>query len=301
MEKGSSMIKSDQKKLGFVYFWLGLIVFLFFILRFVPIFNSFKLSFFDWNLINPKKFFIGFQNYSKLFKDSKFLLSLKNTLIFAVVVVLFSILISLGLAISLKKKFFGRDFFETLYFIPYIIAVVPAALAWKFIYDPTNGALNMIVSCFGFSKQAWLINDDLALGAIIVMTVWQRIGYNLIIFSVGISEIPQDFYDAAGVDGAGSFQIFRKITLPLLLPVTIYLFIMNTIEAFNIFTPVYVMTTGTQSAPASVVSVLVMDIYQNAFRYYKMGYASAESICLFLVILIVSCIQFYYFKKKEVN
>jgi multiple sugar transport system permease protein len=131
------------------------------------------------------------------------------------------------------------------------------------------------------------------------MSIWQRIGYNLVIFTVGLGEIPKDYYEAARVDGAGFFQIFRKITLPLLLPVTLYLLIMNTIEAFNVFTPVYVMTTGTQSAPASTMKVLVLEIYQNAFRFFKMGYASAQSVCLFAIVLIISLLQFTTFGKKE--
>jgi multiple sugar transport system permease protein len=189
--------------------------------------------------------------------------------------------------------------FETMYFLPYVIAVVPAALSWKFIYDPTNGVLNYILGVFGMAKQAWLINEKLALGSIIVMSIWQRIGYNMVIFTVGLGGIPKDYYEAARVDGASYLQIFKKITLPLLMPVTMYLFIMNTIEAFNIFTPVYVMTTGTQSAPGSVIKVLVLEIYQNAFRFFKMGYASAQSVCLFAIVLVVSLLQFSTFGKKE--
>jgi multiple sugar transport system permease protein len=130
------------------------------------------------------------------------------------------------------------------------------------------------------------------------VTIWHRIGYNLIIFIVGLRAIPTDFLEAAKIDGAGSWQSFWRVRLPLLMPIVLYLMIINTIEAFNIFTPVYVMTTGAQGAPAAWVRVLVMDIYQNAFRYFHIGYASAESLVLFLIILAVSLFQFRMFRRS---
>lgn len=276
---------------------MGLLLVLYVFLRIIPIVMSFSMSFFKWDLINPQKPFVGLANYKKLVNDSNFLLSLKNTLVFAFFVVLLSLGISLAMALALQRKFRGKGLFESIFFMPYVIAVVPAALSWKFIFDPTNGVLNYILGWFGVAPHAWLINDATALGAIVVMTIWQRIGYNLVIFSVGLGEIPKDYYEAARVDGASSLDIFTKITMPLLLPIVVYLTIINTIEAFNVFTQVFVMTTGTQSAPASAVKVLVMDIYQNAFRFFQMGYASAESVVLFLIVLIVSLLQFGYFKK----
>ncbi|MCK9331002.1 MAG: sugar ABC transporter permease [Candidatus Cloacimonetes bacterium] len=294
------MIKRTQNnQLRFAYLWMGIILALYIVLRIIPIITSFGMSFFNWDLINPKKKYVGFKNYSKLFNDDNFLISIKNTLIFSFFVVLVSLSISLPMACALQKDFKGKGLFQSIYFIPYVIAVVPAALAWKFIYDPTGGILNRIIQFFGGIPKGWLVNDKLALPSIMIMTIWQRIGYNLVIFTVGLGEIPKDYYEAAKVDGAGKLKTFFKITMPLLMPVTIYLVIMNTIEAFNIFTPVYVMTTGTQSAPASAVKVLVMDIYQNAFRFFKMGYASAESVCLFLIVLIVSLLQMLYFKKRD--
>lgn len=276
-----------------------IILVLYVVLRIIPIMTSFGMSFFNWDLINPKKKFIGVQNYAKLLEDNNFFLSINNTLVLAFFVVLISLVISLIMACTLQKKFRGRGLFQSLYFIPYIIAVVPAALAWKFIYDATGGVLNTILQFFGGTPKGWLVNDELALTSIIIMTVWQRVGYNLVILTVGLGEIPKDYYEAAKVDGAGRIRTFFSITMPLLMPIIVYLVIMNTIEAFNIFTPVYVMTTGTQSAPANAVKVLAMDIYQNAFRFFKMGYASAESVWLFLIVLAVSLLQMLYFKKRE--
>lgn len=293
------MNQLKRNQIRFAYSWIGLLLLLYIVLRIIPISLSFTMSFFKWDLINPKKQFIGFSNYHKLMNDKNFILALKNTLIFAFFVVFFSVLISLLLAVTIQQNFFGKSFFQSIYFLPYVIAIVPAALSWKFIYDPTNGILNLILNSLGLKSHAWLINDKLSLMSIMIMTIWQRIGYNLVIFTVGLGEIPKDYYEAARVDGAGKFSLFTKITLPLLMPVMLYLIIMNTIEAFNTFTQVYVMTSGTQSAPANAVKVLVMEIYQNAFRFFKMGYASAESVCLFIIILIVSLIQLFYFERRE--
>jgi multiple sugar transport system permease protein len=209
-----------------------------------------------------------------------------------------TLVLSLLAALALEKKLFGGSLFETLYFLPFVIPLVPISLAWKWIYDPSSGILNYVVGWFGIEKQGWLINEALALPSIMFVTIWHRIGYNLIIFIVGLRAIPTDFLEAARIDGAGSWQSFWRVRLPLLMPIVLYLLIINTIEAFNIFTPVYVMTTGAQGAPAAWVRVLVMDIYQNAFRYFHIGYASAESLVLFLIILVVSLLQFRMFRRS---
>ena len=291
--------QSKKNQLRFAYGWMGLLLILYIVLRIIPIGSTFLMSFKKWNLISPKKPFVGFANYTKLFADKNFMVAIKNTLVFAFVSVFLTIVFSLVLSVAIQKKFKGKGIYESLFFIPYVIAVVPASLAWKFIYDPTNGVLNYVLSWFNIPGQAWLINDKLVLWSIMLTTIWQKVGYDMVIFTVGLGEIPKDYYEASRVDGANGVQIFFKITLPLLLPVLVYLTIMNTIDAFNIFTPVYVMTQGTQMTPTSQVRVLVTEIYQNAFRYFQMGYASAQGVCLFLIVLIVSLLQFAYFRKME--
>lgn len=275
-----------------------MILILFTFLRFIPILTTFYLSFFKWDLIRPVKPFVLFENFTNLVNDSNFGSAIRNTTVLAASVVTLTLLISLLLALGLKEKLSGGSIFETLYFLPIVIPLVPISLAWKWIYDPTNGILNYLIGLVGIPKQGWLINPRLSLGSIIAMTIWQRIGYNMVIFLVGLREIPQQYYDAAKADGANARQVFFRITMPLLVPITLYLTIMNTIESFRIFTPVYVMTTGAQGAWAGAVRVLVMEIYQNAFRYFKMGYASAESLVLFLIILFVSLLQFRLFRRR---
>ncbi len=267
-------------------------MFFFIVLRFMPIITTFVLSFFRWELIRPYRPFIGFENFIKLTGDANFKEAIWNTTLFAVVVVSFSLVLSLLAALALEKKIWGGTVFETIYFLPYVIPLVPIALAWKWIYDPTNGILNYIIGLFGAAKQGWLINPNLALPSIMFMSIWQRIGYSMIIFIVGLKGIPREYFEAATIDGAGKWQAFKWVTLPLLLPIILYLSVTSTIEAFRVFTQVYVMTTGAQGAPAAWTRVLVMDIYQNAFRFFHIGYAAAESVILFLIILVVSLLQF---------
>jgi multiple sugar transport system permease protein len=271
---------------------------LFVFIRVIPILTTFYLSVYRWPLIKPYRPFVGLANYAKLLNDDNFKEAIGNTLLFAVGVVSLTMVLSLAAAQALVKKRFGGGFFETVYFIPFVMPLVPISLAWKWIYDPVNGLLNYLIGLVGIAKQGWLINPMLALPSIMFMTIWHRIGYNLIIFIVGLKAIPKEYYEAAEIDGAGKWNVFQRITLPLLLPIVLFLMVINTIEAFNIFTPVYVMTTGAQGAPASWVRVLVMDIYQNAFRFFHMGYASAESLVLFLMILVVSLIQFRLFRSR---
>jgi len=284
--------KLYRRRFVFVYTWIAVLMLFFIVLRFIPIVSTFGLSLFRWELIKPNKPFIGLENYIKLTGDENFLEAIRNTTVFAFFVVTFSLVLSLMAALALEKKKFGGSFFETVYFLPYVIPIVPIALTWKWIYDPTSGLLNYLIGLVGIPKQGWLINEALALPSIMFMTVWQRIGYNMVIFIVGLKAIPNEYFEAATIDGAGRWQAFKWITLPLLLPIVFYLVVINTIEAFRVFTQVYVMTTGAQGAPAAAVRVLVMDIYQNAFRFFHVGYAAAESVVLFLIILIVSLIQF---------
>jgi multiple sugar transport system permease protein len=290
--------KLYKKRFVFVYSWIAVLMALFLFLRFIPIISTFYLSLFRWELIRPYRPFIGLQNFVDLLADANFKEAIWNTTVFAVVVVFFTLVLSLLAALALEKKFFAGSLFETLYFLPFVIPLVPISLAWKWIYDPASGILNYLVGLVGIAKQGWLINSRLALPSIMFMTVWHRIGYNLIIFIVGLRAIPSDYIEAAKIDGASRWQGFWRVTLPLLMPIVLYLLIINSIEAFRVFTPVYIMTTGAQGAPASWVRVLVMDIYQNAFRYFHIGYASAESVALFLIILVVSLFQFRMFRRS---
>jgi len=274
---------------------------LYVLFRIFPIIDTLRRSFYSWSILGTKNRFIGFDNFSKLFKDKLFINSLVNTTHFTILVVLFSFAISLALAITLNNRRMERfsAVYQLIYFLPVITPMVPVAVMWKWIYDPQYGLLNYFLSFFGISSQAWLVYPNLALYAIVIMSVWKIIGYYMVIFLVGLKNIPKDYYDAASIDGAVGWQVFRYITLPLLRPIVLFVLVVATIQSYNVFTQVYVMTSDIQGAPGRLVRVLVYDIYENGFRYFKMGYASAESVILLLIVLFLTVFVFRLMGRED--
>ena len=276
----------------FCYIALAPVLALFFYVRIIPIAFSFILSFYRWNLISPRKPFVGWSNYIQLLSDDNFILALKNTTIYGFSTVLLSTLLALPLAVFLARNSRLSAFYQTIYFLPVITPLVPMSLAWKQIYDYNYGVLNYGLSLVGIPSVAWLTEPDIALWAIVIMGVWKQIGYSLVLFMVGIRNIPAEYVEAASIDGASAWQRFWHITVPLLKPILLYVLVTATINSYNVFTQVYVMTLGSQAAPGQALRVLVLDIYQNGFQYFHMGYASAEAVTLTLIVLGLTLIQF---------
>ncbi len=283
----------------FCYATLAPVLLLFAYARVYPIAWSVVLSFYRWNLIHKLKPFIGFGNYATLLGDENFLLALKNTAVYSLATVGLSTVLALPLAVFLARKSRLSAFYQTIYFLPVITPMVPMAIAWKWIYDYNYGLLNYVLSFFGIGAVAWLTDPRIALWALIIMGVWKVLGYNLILFLVGIRNIPESYIEAAALDGASAWQRFWRVTLPLLKPILLYVLVTATINSFNVFTQVYVMTLGSQAAPGQAVRVLVFDIYQNGFQYLKMGYASSEAVILTLIVLGFTVIQFRVARGQE--
>jgi multiple sugar transport system permease protein len=285
--------------IGFCYAALVLILALFAYIRAFPIAWSVILSFHQWDLISAHKPFIGLANYVRLAHDGNFLAALRNTTIYSLATVIASTMISLPLALFLSGTIRLAVLYQAIYFLPVITPMVPMAIAWKWIYDYNYGILNYALSLLGIKPIAWLTSSEIALWALIIMSVWKILGYNLVLFLVGIRNIPLIYLEAADLDGATSWQRFQFVTLPLLKPILLYVLVTATINSYNVFTQVYVMTLGSQAAPGNAVRVLVYDIYQNAFAYSHMGYASAEAVILTLIVLGVTLIQFGLVRGEE--
>jgi multiple sugar transport system permease protein len=267
--------------------------------RIFPIARSFQLSFYDWKLMARVRPFIGLDNYTRMFADENFRIAIWNTTVYSVAIVLVSTLIALPLAVVLARRGKASVIYQTIYFLPVITPVVPMAIAWKWIYDYNYGLLNYVLSLVGIPAIAWLTDAHIALWALVIMGVWKGLGFSLVIFLVGIRNIPATYLEAAELDGAGEVQKFWHVTLPLLRPILLYVLVTATINAYNVFTQVYVMTLGSQSAPGQAVRVLVYDIYQNAFQYFRMGYGSAEAMTLTFIVLGLTLIQFRAFRNRE--
>jgi len=272
----------------------NVIGFLMFLL--LPVLATFAISFSDWNLSDSFAF-NGMDNYKALFKDPVFLQVLRNTLYFTVASVPIGIVISLLMAVFLNQKLGFIRFYRAAFFIPVISSMVAVSVIWQWIYNPEYGLLNYALSWFGIDGPAWLTDPHWAMPTVIITSIWKSLGFNMLIFLAGLQSISDSYYEAADIEGANWFSKFWRITLPLLSPTTFFVTVMSIINSFQVFDTVYLMTQG---GPARSTSVLVYYIFQNAFQYFKMGYASAMAYVLFFIVLIITFIQFWRQKKVSI-
>lgn len=273
--------------LGFAIFTLG------------PVIFAFVLAFLNWDGNNPMTF-AGLDNFKKLFTDSRFHDSLWNTVLYVIGTVPLTLVSSLGLAVVLNQKVKGRNFFRTVSFFPYVASLVAVAAVWNMIFNPANGPVNMVLNKLGVAAEnlpGWAADKNWALITVILFSVWKSMGYYMVIYLAGLQGISADLYEAAGLDGANMWQKFKNITWPLLSPTTFFVTIMLTINSFKVFDQMYMITQG---GPGTSTLVLVMHIYNVAFKNWDLGYASAISMVLFLLVLIVTIVQFKG-EKKFVN
>ncbi len=290
---------AERSRVTFCYLMLLPILIMFLVLRIIPIAQTFWMGFFDWKLIGSGRPFIGIDNYLSLMADDQFWISIYNTFLYAGASVILCLIISLPIAVALAKKMKFTGIYQAIYFLPFITPMVPMSVAWKWIYDPKYGILNFLLSFVGVKPIGWLIYPGIAIWALILMNIWKNLGYNIVLLIVGLKNISPVYYEAASIDGAVGWNRFRYITLPLLKPMLLYVIVTSTINAFNVFTQVYVMTLGSQAAPGRAVRVLLYDIYENGFRYFRLGYASAEAVILTLIVIALTLIQFKAVKSEE--
>ena len=254
-----------------------------FIFIIIPIFCSFGLSFTEWDLLNDVRF-VGFDNYKAVLTEPVFKQILLNTLIYAVSVTVFAVIIPLILADIINSKIKGAEWFKTIYFIPFITPAVVIAIVWSWIFDPNIGGVNILFR----SNLEWLFDTKLAMPVLIFVSVWKLIGYNVILFLTGFATIPSNLYEAAKIDGAGVNETFLHITLPLLRPTTYFVTLVTAISSFQVFDLIYVMTSG---GPKDSTNVIVYSIYKYAFEYFDIGKACALAYILFVVIFILAIMQ----------
>lgn len=285
----------------FVFLVLAPVMALFFYVRILPTGQAVVMSFFKWELIKPAEQFVGLDNYANLLKDDNFRLAFFNTTIFAFFTTIISVALALLLAALLARAVGGRlgGALELLYFAPVLVSMVPVTLGWREIFNYNNGILNAGLGAIGIGKQPWLSDPTMALIAVIILSVWKQLGYNMIILIVGMRAIPRIFHEAAAVDGASAWQQFRHITMPLLAPVLLFVIVITTISSYNVFTQVYVLASDVQGAPGRLVRVIVYDIFENGFRFFNMGYAAAEAVYLFLIVIVLTIIQFRFLRGSD--
>ncbi|HUV08103.1 MAG TPA: sugar ABC transporter permease, partial [Spirochaetia bacterium] len=294
---GRPIKASLRKQYLFIASILVPIVSIFLIMRVFPMLQTIFMSFLNYELVKKVRPFVGLKHYIKLFtQDRQFEKAITSTLLFTLITVPANLIMGLGLALLLQSRTRRSAFLESLFFIPYIAPLVPMAIVWQWLYTP-QGVLNDFLKMMGLSPVGWM-NADMAIFSIMIMFVWQMNGYIMIIFLVGLRGIPDIYYDAAKIDGANWWHQFSKVTMPLLTPITLYGVVMASLWAFLVFSQVYVMTQGSDVAPGGDIRVLVIDIYEKGFRYYKMGYASAEAVILLFIILAITLIQLKLIRRQ---
>jgi multiple sugar transport system permease protein len=278
---------ADHKKRDILFFSLPyLTVYVAFMV--FPVVYGFYLSFFDWNILSTKVF-VGLKNYVEAFSDPEFLSSFFHTIQFVVISTPLIIVVGFIMAlIAVRPTKTGR-ISETVFFLPYMLSTSVVGTLWAWIFQKNYGLANQLLKSVGLSPLGWLTDPSIAMTSIIIATLWWTAGFNMILFSAGMKQIPEEIYDAAKIDGAGSFTTLTKITIPLLRDTSLLVLVLQIIASFKVFGQVYVMTGG---GPYGTTRVLVQYVYKTGFSYFRLGYASAMSILLFMVILLVSVIQF---------
>jgi multiple sugar transport system permease protein len=266
---------------------------------FVPVGLMFGLAFTNARLISPRPAeFVGFDNFVSLFGDSVFWASLRNTAYFAVVVVPVQTCLALALALLVNAKVRGRNFFRTVYFVPVVTSMVVVSLLWRFIYEP-DGLLNQLIGAVSFGAWEgtdWLTNPSTAMPAIMLMSIWQAVGFHMVIWLAGLQTIPAELYEAAALDGASGWQLFRNVTWPGLLQTRTFILITITIAAFSLFTQIRVMTNG---GPHDRTTTVVFMAVRTGYEQQATGYAAAVSLVFFVVVLAVSLVQRFLTRERD--
>ena len=262
-----------------------------------PILKSLAMSFYsDYNFYQDVVYAYGWDNFIQIFNDPNFFLAIKNTFIFVLGVVPLSIMLSLGIALLLHNVQFLSGFFRSIYFLPFVTSTVAISIVWNWIYHSRYGLMNYFLGLFGVDAINWITDPKYSMLALVIMAIWKGLGFNIILFLVGLNNIDKGYYSAAKVDGASDLQRFTNITVPLLGPTTFLVTVMGVISSFKVFDEVYSLFQG-RPGPGNSALTVVYYIYEKFYTEYQYGVAAAAGIVLFLIILVVTLIQMAYNKK----
>lgn len=261
-----------------------------------PMISQFYISLTDWNFLSPKTF-IGLENYFTLFADPDFLGVLVNTVYFMGCVLVGSVVLGMALGLLLNQKLRGRNLVRSIVFAPYVVSGAAIGLVWSYIFDPNYGLLHALLKPLGIASPDWLGSTTWAMPALIIVYMWKTLGFSAVIYLAALQNISQDLYDAAKVDGANSWQTFRKVTLPQLSPATFFVVVITMVQAFsyNAFDIISVMTNG---GPVNATTTLIWYIYEQGFRAFHVGLAAAASTILFLILIAITAVQTFFTQRR---
>lgn len=294
MQKLKEMLYRDK-------IWVLILLFpnllIFLIFTVFPVVATLGISFTSWDLLGSMEW-IGIKNYVELFQDETFLKVTGNTFYFTAVSVPLCLIISFLMAVLLDSKIKFLKLWRAIYFLPVISSMVVVAIVWNWLYNPQFGLVNYFLSLIGIEGPAWLSDTTWAMPAVIITNIWKNMGYNMMLFLAGLQSISSNYYEAAELDGANFWQKTRYITLPMISFTTLFVVITSVIGSFQVFDLVMMMTDG---GPARSTSVMVHYLYQNAFSYFKMGYACAQAVVLTLIVLVLTLLQFKFVRVNDIS
>lgn len=267
-----------------------------FFLSFVafPLLFSFVLLFHRWNVVTPMEW-IGLKNFDRLFKDPLFFQAIGNTIKFLLIHIPLQIVVALGFAVLLNNKMKFRGFFRAIYFLPVVVSGVVVTILWQQLYAFDSGVLNRLLTAVGLGRIPWLIDPNVAMPSVAIMATWKNVGIYIVLFLVGLQNIPAELYESASLDGATEARKFFKITLPMLNPTMVVVVVLSTIGGFSLFIEPYVLTGG---GPVESTLSAVLYIYNQAFNFGHMGYAATLGFVFALIILVVVLLQKYFIESE---
>jgi multiple sugar transport system permease protein len=284
-----------RERSAYLFLAPGIIVFSIFTLA--ALVFAFYLTFHRWSIIEPAKPFVGLTNYRDMMHDSRFAESVVNTVYFTGASIPLTMLIGLGLAVLLNLPIRFRGLFRTAYYLPVVTPFIVSALLWKWLYNGDYGLFNFYLLKAHLINEPllWLSSQNLAMPAVILMSVWGGVGFNMVVYLAGLQSIPAEIYESAMIDGAGALARLRHITVPMLRPTTLFLLVIGIIGSLQVFTQIFVMTSG---GPVNKTTTMVYYMYIWAFKYYDMGYASTLAFALFVMLLAFTAFQLRLFRQE---
>jgi ABC-type sugar transport system permease subunit len=293
---------SIRGKRAFLAVSLAPMAIIMFVFSYFSLFYCLRVSFMKWNMLSPAKW-IGLRNYAQMFANPEFWNSLKVTVVYALWSVPLCMVLGLLVGMVLKGATVGRSFFRVMFFLPVVISMVVASLIWRWIFNPAQGILNYAIFELGLVKRSapphwmqWILDPTGgSMAALLIVGVWKRLGYNGVIFLSGLLNIPNEYYEAATLEGASAFAKLRFITLPLLSPTTFFVLVIQIISALKVSVSPLVLTNG---GPVDSTETLVLNIYKEAFENFRMGYASAVAVFVFFFILLFTIVQSAFGERK---
>lgn len=291
-----SSLKRHQTRTAYTFLLVPLLFFL--VVRFLPTLMALRLSLFDWNILKEVQPYVGLDNYRTLVADERFGQALRNTGLYTLIGVPLQIVLGLAVALMLGRVRALRGLYRALYFAPYVTPIVAAAWVWQWLFSPQFGPVNTFLTWLHLPPQPFLTSPNQALATTAGLVVWQNLGFQIVLFLAGLAAIPRSYYEAAEIDGASPWQSFRGITLPLLNPTLVFSVVTGTISYLQLFTQVVNLNFTDQGGPLGSTTTVALYIYQLAFGRYQMGYASAITVVLFVIILAITLLQLRFLTRR---